>query len=179
MPRDQLNTLRTQLSAAITAQDFALAAQLRDEIASLEQSASDELAVSLANDAFYQALRAADVDAMSRVWLPSDSVSCAFAATGFEVGYDDVLSSWRRVFTAGRPVSVDVDVLSVSVRRNVAWVISRQVIIAVRGILNLGGERMVTNIFQKRRGRWLMVHHHASPIAIGEEVPPPPPPSTA
>lgn len=183
--REQLESLRQSLSSAVNAQNFSLAAKLRDQIAITEAQATDQLAATLANDAFYKALTNADVDAMARVWLPSDTVSCAHALGGLVVGYEDVVESWRRVFIMGRATEVEIDDVRVTVKRNAAWVVCKQTVTAVRGGITVGGERIATNIMQKRRGRWLFVHHHASPIVMPDEEsppdqqpPPPPPPPT-
>lgn len=164
--RARLQKLRSQLTHALHAENFKDAASLRDEIQKIEDSAPEDVAVTLANEGFYSALRTGDAEQMALVWLQADNVSCAHALGGIVVGYDEVVASWRRLFVAGRPTAVNVDVISLEVRRNLAWVICEQNVTAVRGRLSVGGERVATNLFQKQNGRWRVVHHHASPVVI-------------
>lgn len=63
---------------------------------------------------------------------------------------------------------MDVREMAVNVHRNVAWVVVRQEVDAMRGESTIGGVRIATNVFQKRRGRWRLVHHHASPVVTEE-----------
>lgn len=165
-PRQSLRNLRHRLSAAISSQRFSDAAILRDQLAAAEAAVllDDHDAVLAANDAFYDALRVADVDQMRTVWIDIDSVSCAHPMMGLVTGFECVMASWTDLFARGRPVGVDVDELSVNVRKNMAWVVCMQTIEGLRGIESIGGVRVSTNIFQKRRGKWKMVHHHASPV---------------
>lgn len=170
--RARLEALRTDLAQALRQENFLQAANLHDEIQTIEASATDEVAVTLANDAFYNALRSGDADAMALIWLQTDSTSCAHALGGIVVGFDQVIDSWRRVFVAGRPSHVEVDILSLEVRRNLAWVICKQVVTSTRGRETLAGERVATNLFQKQKGQWRVAHHHASPVVVEDVINP-------
>lgn len=107
---------------------------------------------------------------MRAVWLGADSVSCAQPLEGIVSGYESVMDSWQLLFARGKPAVVDVEEISVNVKPNVAWVVVKQQVDAVRGSDTIGGTRIVTNIFQKRKGRWKMVHHHASPVLTEEDA---------
>lgn len=167
--RELLENLRQKLSEAVIRQDFSEAAILRDRISEAEKEAPDDLAITLANDAFYIALRRADIDGMCEIWMGSDTVSCAFPLGGLLVGFDAVIDGWRRIFVTGAPTEVNVENVQVELRRNIAWVICTQNIAAIRGNVAIGGQRVATNIFQKRRGKWHIVHHHASPVILTEQ----------
>lgn len=153
----------------------------------LELSAPDDVSLAFANEAFYSALRSGDSQSMANVWLRADTVSVALPPTGLAVGYDQVLDAWRQAFVSGRPTDIDIDILSVEIRPNLAWMVCKQQVEAVRGKNVIGGMRIATNVFQKARGKWFMVHHHASPVVLPEgmdpdkgagddNLPPPPPP---
>lgn len=165
----RLQSLRNELAEAIRTEDFTKAASLRDAIRKLEMSATDDLAVMLANEAFYDALRTCSEEKMTRVWMKNDGVSCTHPASGLTGGFDDVIAGWRRVFTTARPTQVDVDIVSLEVQRNLAWVICKQNVTSVRARNTFGGERIATNLFQKESGQWRLVHHHSSPVDIGSE----------
>lgn len=163
--------LREQLDAAVAEQRFSDAAALRDAVAAAEAAALqvDDEAVLAANDDFYAAFRSTDMDLMRDVWLAADSVSCAHPLSGLVSGYEEVMSSWTSVFSMGKPVSLEIEEVSVNVKPNVAWVVVKQDVEAVRGSMTIGGTRIATNVFQKRHGKWAMVHHHASPVISGED----------
>lgn len=164
----KLQTLRSRLEKAIIEQDFATAASLRDAIQSMETAVSptSTLSVTLANETFYSALRTGSADAMASCWLSTNFVSCAHALGGLVTGFDDVIASWRRLFTAGKPADVKFEILSIHVSRNLAWVVCKQLITSERGKESLGGERVATNLFQRRGANWKVVHHHASPVVV-------------
>lgn len=170
-PRESLRKLRQRLTAAISSQRFSEAATLRDQLAAAEAASllDDDDAVLSANDAFYDALRSADVEQMRDVWMDVDSVSCAHPMMGLVTGFEEVLNSWAELFARGRPVGVEVEEIGVNVRKNMAWVVCMQTVEGVRGGRSIGGARVATNLFQKRRGRWKMVHHHASPVVTDVE----------
>lgn len=158
-----LSSLRLQLTSAITSQNFSLAASLRDEIRALETNPSDTVTLTLANDSFYHALSARSLSKMSQVWLSSDSVSCAHPLRGIVIGYDDVLDTWKDTFRRGGGGQTKAEIQRIELRRNIAWVIVLETNESLRAN-KVPSTKMSTNIFQKRRGGWLMVHHHASPI---------------
>lgn len=177
-PGDQalskLRSLRDALDSAVEREDYASAARLRDAISQLEKEAAssesgDKFDVISAHELFYAAYGSADADAMAEVWLNSDTASCTHPLNGMVSGYDAVIQSWRSLFqTSGKPASITSEILSMEISRNLAWVVCRQQIQNVRGRQIIGGERIATNLFQKSGGRWLVVHHHASPVVVEE-----------
>lgn len=168
MAREAIRRLRERLQAAVSAEQFSDAASLRDELKEAEASLADDddTAVYTANDAFYAAFRVSDAEQMAKVWMSSENVSCAHPLAGLVVGFEEVIASWRTLFAMGKASSVEVEEISVNVRRNVAWIVCRQDVKTVRGNFTIGGTRIATNVFQKRKGEWWMVHYHASPVAV-------------
>lgn len=163
----RLQSLRNELNEAINTQDFAKAASVRDAIRKLETSATDDVAIMLANDAFYDALRTCSVEKMMNIWMRNDGVSCTHPVSGLTSGFDDVIAGWQRVFTIARPKQAEVEIFALEAQRNLAWVICKQNVTCTRARDTFGGERIVTNLFQKEGGQWRLVHHHSSPVDIG------------
>lgn len=166
--RARLKNLRAQLAQALQSENFMEAATLRDAIQTLEASTDDDIAITVANDAFYDAFRTGNADVMASTWMEADNVSCAHTLSGLVTGFDDVIQSWRSLFAQGRPTDVNFEVLSMQVRRNLSWVICRQFITTIRGQGSIAGERVATNVFQKQKGRWRLVHHHSSPVVVDD-----------
>lgn len=166
---ERVRALRTRLRAAVRLERYGEAAEVRDELARELAKLPDEDAVREANERFYVAYAAADVDALRDVWLDAKTVSCAHPLADLAVGLPDVLASWSAVFAMGKPVSVDCDIISLQVRMNMAWVVAHQTVRSVRGDAVIGGLRIATNVFQKRGGTWKLVHHHASPVVIEDD----------
>lgn len=160
--------LHRALQRALSTHDFPEAARLSHQ---LSHAASDPpTAVRLANDAFYHAFRSASQLHMRPLWLQSDTVSCAHPMTPLAVGYDSVMDSWRSLFILGAPTAIDLNIITIEVRRNMAWIVCEQTITSVRGRLTIGGLRIATNVFQKRSGKWYVLHHHASPVLQSDSV---------
>ena len=81
------------------------------------------------------------------------------------------MDSWQRIFANTRGMHFEVINVRVEVVGDLGWVVLTEVIEAETPE---GVDRSLvqtTNIFERKGGRWLMVHHHGSPIYM--------PPSTA
>ena len=63
-----------------------------------DPTAAGAVAVAAANQAFYEAFEARDLDAMSDVWEHSDRVSCSHPGWGVLRGWGQVAASWMALF---------------------------------------------------------------------------------
>jgi ketosteroid isomerase-like protein len=128
----------------------------------------DESAVHEANDAFYRALSAGSIEGISAACAQDDDVTALHEASKtVAVGWPAVLASWKEVpFDAFASLSVEMSGGVIKIKGPFAWVAGLE---RVRGAMKDGGEfsftALGTNIYEKRSGRWLMVHHHASKAA--------------
>lgn len=114
-----LATLRAKLDAAIEAEDYALAASLRDALRALEDDAA--AGVAEANARFYAAFRAADIDVMASCLGFGDHVTVIHPGCNAIRGREAVLESWRVIFSgatraAGRGAAVALDIEAVEVQ---------------------------------------------------------------
>ncbi len=119
------------------------------------------------NTAYYQAFATGDVAAMSRVWA-EDGVSCVHPGWPPLVGRDDVIESYRGILSAPSRVRiVHQDEIAI-VTGDEGRVLCIEIV--------EGAALAATNFYRRVGGEWRMVHHQASPIALGdeeeEEVPP-------
>jgi ketosteroid isomerase-like protein len=123
-----------------------------------------EEAVLAANERFYQAFDSLDVKEMERVWSTEGYVQCIHPGWGPLSGWADVRDSWVRIFNNTSAMHFTPHILHVSVNGDLAWVVCVEAIQSRHGDREQENQVLATNLFEQRDGRWLMIHHHASPI---------------
>ncbi len=121
-------------------------------------------AVTAANDAFYRAFESLDIDNMTDVWARDDVVRCVHPGWGMLQGWTDVMTSWERIFDAATMMQFLITGAEVSVEGDWGWVACTENLTQVMNGQVVETRVQTTNIFRNRGGRWLMVHHHGSPI---------------
>ena len=161
-------SLRVDLAAAVSSESYEHAASLRDELALLLGDA--EVAVLVANQAFYSALRSHDLEAMTALWPDSPlAASCTRTFDGFPPlrGRQAVLHTWAQVFSDTQLAVTPDDVRCSVLRGGLSAVVT-----CVERRLLSGGDAALTatNVFEKDAsdGQWRLVLHQAWPYA--EEV---------
>ena len=121
-----------------------------------------------ANQAFYDAFAAGDVQAMRQLWAEAAPVACAHPAAPLLVGRETVLESWAAILNATARPEIEARGAQAHLLNGAAFVTCYE---------RLGGSGgavlLATNIFAWEDGRWRMVHHHASqtPMAPPREAP--------
>ncbi len=131
-----------------------------------EALASDVEDVKAADQAFHAALSAMDGQTMAGLWAHKASVTnIGPGSKAVEVGFEDAVSKWMATTVPGRYSELKAQMTSfaaVEVNGNVAWVVGME---SVSGKTKTGEaisfDAMVTDIFEKDGGKWLMVSHHA------------------
>lgn len=125
------------------------------------RSHPDVAAVLAANDAFYAAFEARDLDAMSDVWEHTDRVSCVHPGWPRLQGWAAVASSWYALFDGPQRLQMIVTGVRADVVGDLAWVTCDEGLLDARGTQSVAA----TNLFARSDGRWRMVAHHGSPVA--------------
>ena len=122
--------------------------------------------------AFYEALEAADVDALMDVWSEDDEIVCIHPGGPRLVGHQAISASWREIMSNG-PISVrpsEPQILHGSLV-SVHSVLSRVMALVRTEGLPSGAQQsaqavavniLVTHVFFKGAQGWRMVLHHAS-----------------
>lgn len=130
-----------------------------------------EEAVLAANERFYLAFASLDIKEMESVWLTAASVQCIHPGWGPLSGWSDVRDSWVRIFNNTSAMSFTPHVLHVAVQGDLAWLVCIEEITSRHGDEEHRSQVLATNLFERLGARWLMVHHHSSPVfrAAGEE----------
>jgi ketosteroid isomerase-like protein len=128
------------------------------------QSSSDTEAINAANMSYYMALSARDVGELDRVWDHAGQVFNIFAVSKAPmVGWNAVKSGYEDLFN--RFPELSVRMTDPSVRQDgdsavVVGVETQRARLPSGEIIN--ALLPATNVFVKRDGHWLMVHHHFS-----------------
>jgi len=119
---------------------------------------TDSAAVLDANEAFYRAMREADLDVMEALWARSRQVSCTHPSGPPIFGRDAVMASWRMIL-GHEPPEVYPDEPQVIVTGRTAMVLCKE---------RIGRfELMASNTWVREDGAWRMVSHQAAAIPRG------------
>ncbi len=128
-------------------------------------NSGDRAAVSDANRRFYKALEHLDLREMERVWLHEDWVKCIHPGWEMITGWPEIYRSWALIFEHTQSMRIILTDVAVEMVGDVAWVTCLENITAYHDEGMTPGLAQATNIFLRHRGDWLLVHHHASPVA--------------
>lgn len=116
--------------------------------------------------AFYEALANADVDAIAELWLDDEDVSCIHPGSPRLLGYEAVRASFAAVLEHG-PVLVSpsrkraVEAAGLALHTVVEEVVVRDG--RVQRVVHV----FATNAYIKTPAGWKMILHHASPAPEG------------
>ena len=125
-------------------------------------NADDRDDVLEANKAFSAAFSTRKIGSMDPLWVHDDGVTIIHPSSKTVlVGWDAVRKSWAEA--RNTEVSLTMDSPAVSVTNNVGWVVGVEKYHARRPSGEVVDSLILTtNVYEKRDGRWLMVHHHGS-----------------
>jgi ketosteroid isomerase-like protein len=150
-------------------------AAFEDDFAPPPEVAADIAAISEANEEFYNAAEAGDLDRLGAIWLSGafeDSVQCVHPGWAPVFGREDVLRSWA-VVCANTPflqfflTDVRVDVVDriavVSLTENIITDMSAGSSDDDPGFI-AGGRATTINLFRRTEDGWRLWMHHASAV---------------
>jgi len=156
---DELTRLRNSLNSAIEAEDYERAASIRDELKRLTEI--ERVQVADANSKFYEAFQTGRLADMRAIWGSGAHVRVTHPGSGCILGRNEVLSSWKHIFSVGG-YKIDLDEVEVHVMG------SESAMVTCVEYVDSGpttGKIVATNVFQKEDGQWKIVHHHGSSSA--------------
>ena len=118
-------------------------------------------AVLAANEAFYRAFEARDLQAMAQVWERSERATCTHPGWRRLQGWPLVMESWRRLFEG--PQRLQFVLTDVSVVR----VADLAIVHLDENLLDdaATGTVAALNVFVSSDDGWRMLAHHGSPVA--------------
>ena len=123
-----------------------------------------EALVVVANESFYKAFNARDLDAMKKVWGSSGNITCVHPGWAPLNGFDPIMDSWLGIFKNSGNMDIQAADVRVIVSEKLAWVscMEKLYTIATHGVL--ASIVYATNLFELNEGNWKMIMHHASPM---------------
>jgi ketosteroid isomerase-like protein len=127
---------------------------------------ADEVAVTKANEEFYAAFEALDMDRMEACWLHDDEVRCIHPGWDVMTGWAQVRRSWMAIFANSSYIQFFLTDVRVHVDAGTAWITCAENILSGRasGPEMEDAKVLATNVFRRDGDRWRMVLHHGSPV---------------
>jgi ketosteroid isomerase-like protein len=122
-----------------------------------------------ANQQFYEAFGSLDIRRMAAVWRQDEAVQCIHPGWPRLLGWQAVRDSWIRIFNNTRSMTFRITDAKVTVHGFAAWVVCVERIAMVIDEEPQETRVLATNLFMREEAqsgepRWLMVHHHGSPV---------------
>ena len=120
-----------------------------------------------ANQAFYAAFEARDLDLMSKAWEHSDRVVCTHPGWSTLQGWGRVAASFFALFQNAQRLQFILTDERAEVVGDVAWVSVDENILDTANATTAAA----LNLFARdQAGEWLMVAHHASAISASDSA---------
>jgi ketosteroid isomerase-like protein len=125
-----------------------------------------------ANEAFYAAVEAGDLDALRTVWTDADGSVCVHPGASPIHGTSAVLRSWALVMASTDYIQFFLTDVQVTVADGVAAVSCTENVLTGAGTGGptageapfRGGRARAVNVFTNVGGRWRMWLHQAAPV---------------
>ncbi|MBP9713124.1 MAG: nuclear transport factor 2 family protein [Sterolibacterium sp.] len=127
-------------------------------------------------NAFYEAIRRADLDAFMNVWAEDEEIICILPNGPRFSGYSNIREAWRRIFNSGRRFSMEVS----------NRLVMPSMLVTVHNVLETicmldapqepgqgGGQStpiLATNIYIRSATGWRLQAHHASLTSSGNDT---------
>ena len=118
-----------------------------------------------ANQAFYDAFEARDLDALSDLWEHSDRVMCTHPGWATLRGWGAIVSSFTALFRSRQTLQFLLTEVRVTVNGDSAWVTVDENLLGDQG----GTTVAAVNVFARQREGWRLVLHHGSAVHVSRE----------
>ncbi len=113
-----------------------------------------------ANQAFYDAFEARDLDAMSDLWEHSPRAVCTHPGWASLRGWAAIVSSFAALFRGRQSLQFLLTEAVVSIDGDTAWVTVDENLLGDQG----GTTVAALNLFSRSGDRWRLVLHHGSAV---------------
>jgi ketosteroid isomerase-like protein len=136
-----------------------------EALAQSRQTMDVEL-IRAANQRLAFAIQARDIDAMDKVWAHEAYASFIgpLSAT-IVVGWDGVRKAWQMRFGQFDRVTISVDDPHVRISGDAGWAVGVEKVELLRKDgRTISFDAFVTNVFENKGGKWLLVAHQATPV---------------
>jgi ketosteroid isomerase-like protein len=122
----------------------------------------------LQNARFYEAFEHGSLDAMEDIWSHAPHVRCIHPGGSILEGRDAVLKGWRSLFEGEMEMKFSLRNVRAEVHGRIGIVILDEEVAYHSGMLSHATTIFATNVFEYDGTQWKMIHHHASPLMLGE-----------
>mmetsp|Transcript_22538 Transcript_22538/g.42359 ORF Transcript_22538/g.42359 Transcript_22538/m.42359 type:complete len:185 (+) Transcript_22538:198-752(+) len=119
-----------------------------------------EMSILQANSAFYDSFRSKNLKNMRHLWSTSEEATCAHPGMATIFGGEKIIKSWEALFSGGSMPPLRATRQKVVLRGDIAWVTCCE----STGSSSDPSFLEAINIFERKEGRWVMVHHQAAPV---------------
>lgn len=125
----------------------------------------DAKEVEMMNNRFYEAFESLSIDKMEEVWSHKDNTVCVHPGWDLFTGWLAIRESWIRIFQNTDSMKFVITNTKIRIIDNIAIVVCLENIESV-----IDGKRvkfgiLATNIFERQKDKWLMIHHHGSTVS--------------
>jgi ketosteroid isomerase-like protein len=160
---------RLRTLAAVSLVTVGLTALAATAIGPARAQSPDVERVNAASQVFIAAIAARDIQAMDKVWAHEPyAVFIGPLSTSVVVGWEGVRKAWEMRFGQFDRVTISIAESHVRINGKAAWAVGMEKVQLLRKTgETVGFDAFVTNVFEERDGRWLMVSHHATPVFGG------------
>jgi len=130
------------------------------------QQSPDLERVNAVGRAFIAAIVARDIHAMDKLWAHEPYATfIGPLSTTIVVGWEGVRRAWEMRFGQFDRVTISLAESHVRTEGKVAWAVGVEKVELLRKSgETLSFDAFVTNVFEEREGRWLVVSHQATPM---------------
>ncbi len=129
----------------------------------MQSDLTDNEAVKAANQRFYDAFGALDIDGMESAWENSDRSLCVHPGWSPLVGWDSIRESWQGIFDNATLMHFNLQYVNVAIEGDCAWVTCVENITSVLQGRATNFGVLATNIFVRTSQGWRMAAHHGTP----------------
>jgi ketosteroid isomerase-like protein len=129
----------------------------------MQPDPTDVEEVKAANQQFYDAFGALDIQRMEAVWETSERALCVHPGWQPLVGWDPIRASWEGIFNNATLMHFNVQYVNVVVEGSCAYVTCYEHISSVLQGRASNFGILATNIFIRTPGGWRVIAHHGTP----------------
>ena len=101
---------------------------------------------------------------MSSLWFQGTASLCIHPGGKVLQGWQEVHRSWEQIFRNTSYLEIDTEVISIEIGSQIAYVVLIENVLQVVQGRRLQAQSTATNVFQKMAQKWVLVHHHGSPV---------------